>query len=219
MIVGKTLSMNGVQHAVVGIAPEGYCWHLGECPGTQLFVPLERHPRLRADERLRFDREIAWVRMHGRLAPGVAISQANAAAAAVMSRLAEQHPASSVLLVARTAAGIQPTTLASAFQNAVRDLDPNFTAASLITGDVLKSRGMDDILVPSTMVGGGGGVVLTLAALGIYGVIGFMVVSGSEPSRFCQNRCPRMTTGAADRPRSIASNPGPRARVTPTVLK
>ena len=36
---------------------------------------------------------------------------------------------------------------------------------------------MEDILVPSTMVGGGGGVVLTLAALGIYGVIGFMVAT------------------------------------------
>ena len=91
-VVGKTLTLNGTPHIVVGVAPDGYCWHLGECPGTQLFVPLERHPRLSADERLRFDRDITWVRMHGRLSAGITVSQANAAAAAVMSRLAEQYP-------------------------------------------------------------------------------------------------------------------------------
>ena len=36
---------------------------------------------------------------------------------------------------------------------------------------------MEDILVPSAMVGGSGGIVLTLAALGICGVIGFMVAT------------------------------------------
>jgi predicted permease len=92
-IVGKALTLNGIQHVVAGIAPEGYCWHLGECPGTQLFVPIERHPRLLADNRLRFDREITWVRMHGRLSPGVTITQADAAASAVMSRLGEEYPA------------------------------------------------------------------------------------------------------------------------------
>ena len=92
-IVGKTLTLNGAPHVVVGIAPQGYCWHLGECPGTQLFVPLERHPRLRADARLRLDRDITWVRMHGRLSPGVTIPQANAAVSAVMSRLAQQYSA------------------------------------------------------------------------------------------------------------------------------
>jgi ABC-type antimicrobial peptide transport system permease subunit len=88
-----------------------------------------------------------------------------------------QHPASSVYLVARSVAGLQPTTLAPAFQNAVRDLDPELTPASLVTGDRLRERGMDDILVPSAMVGGSGGIVLILAALGIYGVIGFMVAT------------------------------------------
>jgi hypothetical protein len=63
--------------------------------------------------------------------------------------------------------GTQPATLTSAFQNAVRDLDPAFTPASLITGDQLRQRAMDDILVPSVMVGGSGGAVLILAALGM----------------------------------------------------
>ena len=45
----------------------GIAGTLASVRGTQLFVPLERHPRLRADERLRFDRGVGWVRMHGRL--------------------------------------------------------------------------------------------------------------------------------------------------------
>jgi ABC-type antimicrobial peptide transport system permease subunit len=36
---------------------------------------------------------------------------------------------------------------------------------------------MEDITVPAAMVGGGGGAVLTLAALGIYGVIAFMLAT------------------------------------------
>jgi predicted permease len=103
-VVGKTLTLDGIPHVVVGVAPDGYCWHLGECPGTQLFVPLERHPRLRADGRLRFDRDITWVRMHGRLRNGVAVAQAQAAVAAVMSRLSEQYPGTNK----HKAASVQP---------------------------------------------------------------------------------------------------------------
>jgi predicted permease len=91
-----------------------------------------------------------------------------------------QHPASRVLLVARSEAGVEPTALTSAFQHAVHDADPDFTAASLMTGEDLRHRGTDDIIAPSVMVGGGGAAVLTLAALGIYGVIGFMVATRSR---------------------------------------
>jgi predicted permease len=97
-IIGKTLTVNGTPHVVVGIAPEGYCRHLAECPGGQsgqgmpLFMPLERHPRLVADERLRADRDSVLVRIHGRLSPGVSREQANAAVSSVMSGLAQRYP-------------------------------------------------------------------------------------------------------------------------------
>jgi predicted permease len=93
-IVGKTLTLDGIQHVVVGVAPDQYHTHLRDDEGTQLFVPLERYPRLRADARLRLDRDVPWVRIHGRLSPGVSLAQANAAVSATMSRLAERHPAS-----------------------------------------------------------------------------------------------------------------------------
>jgi predicted permease len=95
-IVGKTLTLDGVRHVIVGIAPDGFGSHFNafDAPSSLVFIPLERHPRLRADSRLRFNRDIDWVHIHGRLAPGVDIARANAAVSAMMSALAKQYPAS-----------------------------------------------------------------------------------------------------------------------------
>jgi predicted permease len=91
-ILGKTLTLDGVPHVVVGIAPDGFQGHLGFM-GRKLFVPLERHPLLTADDKARSDRGNEWVRIHGRLSPGVGLAQASAAVATVTSVLARQYPA------------------------------------------------------------------------------------------------------------------------------
>ena len=92
-IVGKTLTLDGVPHVVVGIAPEQFDGHIG-FQERQLFVPLERHPRLcDADNNVRSDRSNEWLHIHGRLSPGVGMAQASAAVSAVTSRLAKQYPA------------------------------------------------------------------------------------------------------------------------------
>ena len=95
-IVGKTLTMDGVPHVVVGIAPDQFGGHLG-FQGGVLFVPLERHPGLRggntAERDLRHDRAREWLRIHGRLAPGVSARQASAAVAEATSRLGREYPA------------------------------------------------------------------------------------------------------------------------------
>jgi hypothetical protein len=96
-IVGKTLTLDGVPHAVVGIAPAGFSGHFNalddSAPSSVFFMPLERHPRLRADPSLRFNRNLDWVNIHGRLAPGVDIARANAIVSATMSGLSKQYPA------------------------------------------------------------------------------------------------------------------------------
>lgn len=94
-IVGKTLTLDGVPHAVVGIGPDGFFGHFNALADNSpsLFMPLERHPRLRADPSFRFNRNIDWVNIHGRLAPGVDIARANAIVSATMSGLAKLHPA------------------------------------------------------------------------------------------------------------------------------
>ena len=100
-IVGKTLTMDGIPHVVVGVAPDQFGGHMG-FTAWDLFVPLERHPRLLARtgagpagdvENFRDDRSKEWLNIHGRLAPGVSVQQASAAVAAVTAQLAKAYPA------------------------------------------------------------------------------------------------------------------------------
>ena len=94
-IIGKSITIDSVPHTVVGIAPEDFRghFHFFEAPGSLLFVPLERHPRLRGNQNLRDDRTVDWVRIHGRLAPGVDITRANGLVSATVSGLAQRYPA------------------------------------------------------------------------------------------------------------------------------
>ena len=95
-IVGKSVTIDGVPHTVVGITPDDFRghFHFFQAPGSLLFIPLERHPRLRANPNLRDDRTVDWVRIHGRLDPGVDITQANALVSATVAGLAQRYPAS-----------------------------------------------------------------------------------------------------------------------------
>ena len=96
-IVGGTLTMDGIPHVVVGIAPDGFGGHVG-FTGWDLFVPLERHPRLLArtaadaEQNFRGDRSKEWLLIHGRLSPGVGVQQASAAVAGVTAQLAKAYP-------------------------------------------------------------------------------------------------------------------------------
>jgi predicted permease len=125
-ILGKTITLNRVPHVVVGITPEWFQGHLEE--GTALlWVPLGQHPRLRADESLRFNRSLDWIRIHGRLLPGVRIERANAAVSAVMSGLAERYPASNQF----KAASVEPYHFqGAANRNEFRVLEAMFLGAA-----------------------------------------------------------------------------------------
>lgn len=97
-VIGKTLVLDGVAHAVVGIAPEDFDGPFNALSdrvwSAVLFLPLERHPRLRDDPSLRVSRSLDWVHIHGRLLPGVDLTQANAMVAALVSGLSRHYPAS-----------------------------------------------------------------------------------------------------------------------------
>ena len=94
-IVGKSLTVDGIPHTVVGVAPEDFRghFHFFQAPGSMLFIPLERHPRLRENPNLRDDRTVDWVRIHGRLNPGVDLARANAMVATAAGGLAQRYPA------------------------------------------------------------------------------------------------------------------------------
>ena len=95
-IVGKSVTIDGVAHTVIGIAPADFHghFHFFQAPESLVFLPLERHPRLRANPTLRDDRTVDWVRIHGRLAPGETISRANAKVLATITDVARRYPAS-----------------------------------------------------------------------------------------------------------------------------
>ena len=94
-IIGKPVTIDGVPHTVAGITPPDFRghFHFFQAPSSLLFIPLERHPRLRANPSLRGDRTVDWVRIHGRLDPGVDISRANGRVSATVSGLAQRYPA------------------------------------------------------------------------------------------------------------------------------
>jgi hypothetical protein len=98
-----------------------------------------------------------------------------------------QHPAPNVFLVARSAPGEAPMKMTAALENAIRELGPDVDRnlatgdgvayARIVTGVWLRQNSMRDFLVQSAVSGGAGSVILTLAALGIYGVVGLMVAA------------------------------------------
>ena len=89
----------------------------------------------------------------------------------------DESGAPHLLLIARGAPGEQPKKLTTALENVARELDPGFQPSGIVTGVWLRRNSMNDFLTQSAVAGGAGGVILMLAALGIYGVVGLMVAT------------------------------------------
>jgi putative ABC transport system permease protein len=82
-----------------------------------------------------------------------------------------------LFLIARGAPGEQPARITVALENVVRELDPEFQRERIVAGVSLRKNSMDDFLKQSAIAGLPGCVILMLAALGIYGVVGLMVAA------------------------------------------
>jgi predicted permease len=99
-----------------------------------------------------------------------------------------QQPSQELFLIARSMPGEPPQKMTATLENAARDFDPEnrgFGTAEdgtplypkVVTGVWLRKRSVDDFLTQSAVAGIAGSVILTLSALGIYGVIGLMVAT------------------------------------------
>ena len=86
-----------------------------------------------------------------------------------------QHPAPRVFLIARATADTRSMT--TAFEEAIADLDPEFSRPNVVTGSVLVRDNIGDLLEQSTLSIVVAAVALVLSALGIYGVVAFMVTA------------------------------------------
>jgi predicted permease len=91
-IVGRTQMLNGQQHTIVGVAPEGfYGTFVGY--GFQFWVPASMQERFTAGGYKLEDRGARWIEGFARLKPGVTREQAQAEISAVARRLAAAYPA------------------------------------------------------------------------------------------------------------------------------
>jgi ABC-type antimicrobial peptide transport system permease subunit len=89
----------------------------------------------------------------------------------------DMSSAAHVMLIARSAPGEPAKKLTTALENVARELDPEFQPTAIVTGVGLREFSMNDFLTQSAVAAGAGGVILLLAALGIYGVVGLMVAT------------------------------------------
>lgn len=90
-IVGKTQMLSGIQHTIVGVAPEGFN---GTFVGyaMQFWVPTSMQETFEQDAYKLEDRGAHWVEGFARLKPGVTREQAQAELSAIAKRLEATYP-------------------------------------------------------------------------------------------------------------------------------
>lgn len=91
-IIGKTQMLNGVQHTIVGVAPEGF---YGTFVGYafQFWVPASMEEIFEAGGYKLENRGARWIEGFARLKPGVTLDQAQAEISNVAKRLETDYPA------------------------------------------------------------------------------------------------------------------------------
>jgi hypothetical protein len=98
-----------------------------------------------------------------------------------------QQPSRALFVIARSRPGVPASTLIADLQNGLKDLGPDVTQnvqtgdgiayANVVTGVWLRQNSMHDFLKQSIVAGIAGSVMLMLAALGVYGVVGLTVAA------------------------------------------
>lgn len=91
--------------------------------------------------------------------------------------VSDEDTGPAVMLIARSQAGESAATVTTALESVARELDPDFKPAAIVSGASLREKSINDFLTQSMVAGGAGGVILVLAALGVYGVVGLMVAT------------------------------------------
>jgi predicted permease len=91
-IIGKTQRLNGIEHTIVGVAPQGF---LGTFVGwgMQFWVPASMEETFEGGPYKLEDRDARWIEAYARLKPGVTIGQAQQEMSAVAARLESDFPA------------------------------------------------------------------------------------------------------------------------------
>ena len=90
-IIGKTQILNGVQHTIIGVAPEGFYGTFVGWP-IQFWVPVSMQEVFEPGGYKLEDRNQRWIEGFARLKDGVTIEQAQEEISTVAKQLAAQYP-------------------------------------------------------------------------------------------------------------------------------
>ena len=82
-IIGQTITLNGLAHTVVGVMPAGFDFPDDK---TEIWRPMAMSPQAAEN------REGKWLKVAGRLKPGVSLEQAAAEMNTIAGRLSEAYP-------------------------------------------------------------------------------------------------------------------------------
>jgi putative ABC transport system permease protein len=102
-VIGRTITLNGNTYSIIGVMPREFRWQ-NLAPGSssgelaEFFVPAIKNdiPQLGAttNRDLSSSRKTSFMRVVGRMKPGVSIAQAQTEMDAIAARLAQQYPES-----------------------------------------------------------------------------------------------------------------------------
>jgi putative ABC transport system permease protein len=86
-----------------------------------------------------------------------------------------QHPAERLMAIARATASTE--SMQASFERVLPGMDAHLVQASLVTGASLIERSRWDLFSHSAVAGACAAIALVLTALGVFGVVGFMVAT------------------------------------------
>lgn len=84
-IIGRSVLLNGVPLTVIGVAPR---WFAGDIVGQRIevWIPMMEQPALMPNAPALARRDLSWLLMMGRLAPGVTLAQARSELTSIENR-------------------------------------------------------------------------------------------------------------------------------------
>lgn len=94
-IIGTTLQMNGTEYTILGVAPPAF-FGVWVGASTDIWVPMMMQPQMMREESLLEKPDVMWLRVVGRLKPGVTEAQAGARTTDLFRELLREEAGSEI---------------------------------------------------------------------------------------------------------------------------